>query len=102
MGTTEARIGNAKPRLLRNTLGKGFSASAGAGRLSVITAYQKNNCTTKGTLRIPSIYPAASFASSQLSDNRANPINAPNIVEKIIASVATRKVLKRPTARALR
>ena len=26
--------------------------STGAGRLSVITAYQKNSCTTNGTLRI--------------------------------------------------
>ena len=31
------------------------------------------------------MYPSASFASNQLSDNRAKPINAPNMVEKKIA-----------------
>ena len=41
------------------------------------------------------MYPSANFASNQLSDNRAKPINTPSRVEKKIAKVATRDPAQR-------
>ena len=46
--------GNFRPRALRNTPGSGFSAWRGPGSASLISAYQKNSCSSTGMLRRPS------------------------------------------------
>ena len=46
--------GTLRPRLEMNTPGSGLCAWRGPGMFSVISAYQKNNCSSSGTVRITS------------------------------------------------
>ncbi len=46
--------GTLRPRLEMKTPGSGWCAWRGPGMFSVMSAYQKNNCSSSGTLRITS------------------------------------------------
>lgn len=46
--------GTFRPRLEMNTPGSGLCAWRGPGMFSVISAYQKNSCSSSGTLRMTS------------------------------------------------
>ena len=75
-------------------------ASRTPGSSSVKRPYQTKSCSSSGTLRITSTYPALNLASSQFDDSRPMPTSVPITVAKNTPSAATVSVLTRPTAKA--
>src|SRR5438309_2020660 len=90
------------PRLERNTPGSGCSACGGGGSVSVIRAYQKNSCTSSGTLRMNSTYARLTAFNNRFADTRNNPTAPPSTVASTMPASDTLKVFASPTTSAFR
>ena len=79
----------------------GCIASSIGGSNSVITKYQMKSCSSSGTLRNISTYVLQTVRTKKLRDSRPTPTSVPSSVASTMPISATRKVLDKPTRKAL-